>query len=53
MQRSWGRALQAKGTETTKTNMGTSLACWIDVVGVDMVKNEQIEEIILHSVLSV
>ena len=46
MQRSWGRALQAKGTETTKTNMGTSLACWIDVVGADMVKNEQIEEII-------
>ena len=53
MQRSWGRAFQAKGTETAKTNMGISLACWINVVGVDMVKNEQIEEIILHSILSV
>lgn len=29
-----------------------SLACWTKVVGLGMVKNEQIEEIILHAVLS-
>lgn len=33
--------------------MGMSLVCWTRMLGVDVVKNEQIEEMHIHAVLSV
>lgn len=49
-----GKSIPGKGNRECKDpNVGMSLACWTRTGEVDVVKNEQIGEMLVHAVLCV